>query len=122
MHIKRLFSLAKTLLQYPVVKGLDGANQGCSTSHGKDVECHHWGKDHYKHDYKWMKENGKIKKIGDSEEEMKDNQPKKSSVKIEELNVLTHDNDTGNDIMEGGSSKPALSFIFIISFLYSLSS
>ena len=69
-----------------------------------------------------MKENGKIKKIGDSEEEMKDNQPKKSSVKIEELNVLTHDNDTVNDIMEGGSSKPALSFIFIISFLYSLSS
>ena len=46
-----------------------------------------------------MKENGKIKKICDSEEEMKDNQPKKSSVKIEELNVVTHDIDSEYNIL-----------------------
>ena len=35
----------------------------------------------------------------DIKEEMKESQPKKSTVKIEELNGVTHDSHSGNDIL-----------------------
>ena len=41
----------------------------------------------------------KGKKTNDSKEEMKENQPKKTIVKIEEVNVVTHDSDNGNDAL-----------------------
>ena len=60
-----------------------------SKSHGKYVKCHHCGK---------SQEKGKGNKINDSEE-MKESQPMKSNVKIKELIVVTHNNDSWNNIV-----------------------
>ena len=45
--------------------------------------------------YKWKKEKRKGKKIDDSEEQMKESQPKNNDVKYEGLNVVTHNNNNG---------------------------
>ena len=52
-----------------------------------------------KHDCYKCKEGEKEKKTSDSEEEMKEGQHKKSIAKIDGVNVVTHDNDNGNDVL-----------------------
>ena len=45
------------------------------------------------------KEKGKAKKTDDPREEKKDSQPRKSKTKFEAVNVVTHDRDSGNDVL-----------------------
>ena len=67
----------------------------------EDIECHHCDKKgRIKHDcFKWKKKKGKGKKIEDWIEEKRDIQLTKNNTKIEEVNVTTHDSDSGNDVL-----------------------